>query len=68
MVRLGMSEMDAIRSGTVLAAELLGIPDVGSLKPGHRADIIAVAGNPLHNIDAFDNVTFVMKGGVVHKS
>lgn len=68
MVRLGMSEMSAIRSATVLAAELLGVPGIGSLGPGHRADIIALRSDPLRNIDAFEDVVFVMKGGVVHKS
>jgi imidazolonepropionase-like amidohydrolase len=65
MVRLGMTGMDTIRSATVLAAELLGVSDIGTLQPGHRADIIAVHGNPLRQIDVFDDIVFVMKDGVV---
>ena len=68
MVRLGMSEIDAIRSATTLAAQLLGLSDIGTIQPGRRADIIAVRGNPLRQIDAFDDVVFVMKDGVVYKN
>lgn len=68
MVRLGMSEMSAIRSATALAAELLGCSHIGVLERGYNADIIAVQGDPLRDIDLFENVVFVMKGGVVHKN
>jgi imidazolonepropionase-like amidohydrolase len=60
----GMNNMQAIQSGTSLAAEALGIADiVGTIQPGKEADIIAVDGNPLENISALWNVAMVMKAG-----
>jgi len=60
----GMSNMQAIQSGTSLAAEALDITDtVGTLQPGKEADIIAVDGNPLEDISALWNVAMVMKAG-----
>ena len=48
--------------------ELLGWSDrVGSIAPGHFADIVAVNGNPLTDISELEHITFVMKGGVVYK-
>ncbi len=45
----GMSPHEALRAGTIVAAEAVGIAaDTGSLEPGKAADIVAVAGNPLH--------------------
>lgn len=67
MVRYGMTPMAAIQAATVHAAELLGKPDIGALAPGKQADIIAVRGDPLSDIDLFANVSFVMKHGVIHK-
>lgn len=66
MTSLGMSNADAIRSATVVAAELLGV-DAGEIAPGKRADIIAVAGNPLEDISELQRVRFVMKSGTVYK-
>ncbi|MCC7127134.1 MAG: amidohydrolase family protein [Acidobacteria bacterium] len=64
----GQSPMDAIVSATSLAAESMGIQnETGSLTPGLQADIIAVAGDPLQDIEALRRVTFVMKGGIVYK-
>ena len=64
-----MSPLDAIRTATVNAAELMDIADqAGTLEPGKWADVIAVAGNPLENIRLLEDVRFVMKGGVVIKS
>jgi imidazolonepropionase-like amidohydrolase len=64
----GQKPMDAIIGATSLAAESLGLgKTIGSLAPGYEADIIAVAGNPLEDIAALRNVTFVMKGGQVYK-
>ena len=64
-----MSPLDAIRSATRAAAELLGWADrVGSLEPGKLADIIAVRGNPLDDIRALEQVAFVMKDGEVVKN
>lgn len=69
MVRYGMTPMEAIRSATVVASELLGWRDrVGSIAPGTFADLIAVSGDPLDDISLLEDVTFVMKGGAVVKS
>jgi imidazolonepropionase-like amidohydrolase len=65
--RSGMSEIEAIRTATLNAADLLGLDDRGILKPGMLADIVAVKGNPLEDIRALQSVTFVMKGGVIYK-
>jgi imidazolonepropionase-like amidohydrolase len=68
-VKLGMTPMDAIRTATVNAADLLGWSDrVGSLEPGKYADIVAVDGDPLQDITALQQVKFVMKGGMVYKN
>jgi len=68
MVQYGMTPLAAIQAGTMNAAELLGWPDqVGELKAGLLADIVAVPGNPLTNISVLTKVAFVMKGGVVYR-
>lgn len=67
MVHYGMAPMAAIQAATAHAAELLGKTDLGALVPGNQADIIAVRGDPLSDINLFANVSFVMKGGVIHK-
>jgi imidazolonepropionase-like amidohydrolase len=62
----GQKPMDAITSATSLAAESLGIGDrVGTIAAGYEADIIAVDGDPLRDINALSHVSFVMKGGRV---
>ncbi len=64
MVDLGMDPMQAIKSGTSIAAELLGMKDrVGSITKGKLADIIAVPGDPLSDIHQLERVDFVMKDG-----
>jgi len=66
--RLGMSSIDAIRSATSLAAELLGVAgEAGTLEAGKRADVIAVPGDPLADVASLTSVDFVMKGGDVHR-
>lgn len=66
IVALGMPPIDAIRSQTVNAAELLGWSDrVGAIAAGRFGDVIAVDGDPLADISRLRHVTFVMKGGVV---
>jgi imidazolonepropionase-like amidohydrolase len=66
MVKLGMKPLDAIRSATVNAAELLGWSSrAGALQPGFWADLIAVEGNPLEDVSTLEHVKFVMKGGQV---
>src|SRR3954449_8996200 len=68
MVKFGMSPMDAIKSATSRAAELLEMKgEIGVIAPGAYADIVAVAGDPLANVDALKNASFVMKDGSVFK-
>jgi imidazolonepropionase-like amidohydrolase len=68
MVELGMTAMQAIRSATVVAAELIGWGDrVGAIEPGMFADLIAVEGDPLDRVDALTDVAVVIKGGEVLK-
>lgn len=68
MVAAGMTPMQAIRSATTVAAELLGQEqDFGSVQAGRFADIIAVRGDPLQRIGELEQVIFVMKGGVIHR-
>jgi imidazolonepropionase-like amidohydrolase len=67
-VRLGQSPMAAIVSATKTAAEIIGWSDrVGTVEAGKLADLIAVAGDPLRDISELEHVTFVMKGGIVHR-
>lgn len=66
MVSAGIEPWDAIRAGTIVAAELLGIErEIGSLSVGKAADIVAIRENPVDDITTLERVSFVMKGGVV---
>src|ERR1700688_658678 len=68
-VNYGMTPMQAIRSATSMASELLGWKDkVGTIEPGKWADLVAVSGDPLKDISELSRVKFVMKAGVVYKS
>lgn len=68
MVEAGMPAMAAIKAATIIAADLLSMTDkIGSIEKGKLADIIAVDGDPLSDIKAMKNVTFVMKEGTVYK-
>ncbi len=68
MTKFGMSPMDAIKAATSKAAELLDMKgELGVIAPGAYADIIAVPGDPLANIEALKQVSFVMKDGSVFK-
>ncbi|GAC1651608.1 MAG: amidohydrolase family protein [Gemmatimonadaceae bacterium] len=68
MVKYGMTPMQAIKSGTAVAARLLDQQDnFGSIAPGKYADIIAVDGDPLKDIGELQRVTFVMKNGTIYK-
>ena len=68
MVRYGMTPMQALQSATLSAAQLMRWQDrVGSIAAGKSADIVAVQGDVLANLQALENVGFVMKGGVVYK-
>ena len=64
-----MTPMQAIQSATTNAADLLGhSKEVGSIKPGKFADVVAVSGDPLQDISLLERVDFVMKNGEVYKS
>ena len=68
MVKEGMSPVAVLKADLLNGAKLLGWEgQIGSLEPGYLADVIAVTGDPLENIEVLGNVTFVMKGGAVHK-
>jgi imidazolonepropionase-like amidohydrolase len=68
MVQFGMKPLAALQAGTLNGAKLLGWEgQIGAIKPGYLADIVAVDGNPLEDISALQRVTFVMKGGTVYK-
>lgn len=67
-VNIGMSEMEALRAGTIDAAEAGGFAEeTGSIAPGKAADIVAMAESPLDQISAVLDVRFVMRDGVVFK-
>jgi imidazolonepropionase-like amidohydrolase len=69
MIDAGMTPMDAIKSATISAAELLGVQQqLGSIEINKLADIVAVEGNLLKDAKAFGKIVFVMKDGVVYKS
>jgi imidazolonepropionase-like amidohydrolase len=67
-VKYGQTPMQAIRSATISAAELIGHEkEIGSLEPGKWADLIAVQGDPLQDVRVLENVPFVMKEGKIYK-
>ncbi|MES1262504.1 MAG: amidohydrolase family protein [Acidobacteriota bacterium] len=68
MVKLGMKPVDALKAGTSVNAELLGVSKMlGTLETGKTADVVAVPGDPGKDITATQRVLFVMKEGVVYK-
>jgi imidazolonepropionase-like amidohydrolase len=68
MVQYGMPAADVLRADLLNGARLLGwAGEIGELKAGFYADVVAVAGNPLEEISALNKVDFVMKGGVVFR-
>jgi imidazolonepropionase-like amidohydrolase len=61
-----MKPLAVLQADLLHGAKLLGWEgQIGELKPGYLADVIAVKGNPLEDISATQHVTFVMKGGVI---
>ena len=66
MVRYGMKPLAALQADLINGAKLLGWQgQIGELKPGYYADIVAVPGNPLDDISVCEHVSFVMKNGAV---
>jgi imidazolonepropionase-like amidohydrolase len=68
LVRNGISPIRALRAATSTAAEMLQRDDLGVLAVGKAADLVAMPGNPLQDIDVTGRVDFVMKQGTVYKS
>jgi imidazolonepropionase-like amidohydrolase len=67
MVEAGMPALEAIKSATIVAAEVLGMSDkIGTIEAGKLADIVATDDNPLRNIKTMEKVSFVMKEGLVY--
>jgi len=67
MVTWGMTPLQAIQAATVGASDALARPDVGGLAVGQWGDMIAVTGDPLHDVTLLQNIQVVIKGGVVVK-
>jgi len=68
MVKFGMSSLAVLQADLIHGAKLLGWDgQMGALEPGYFADVIAVPGDPLQDVSVLQNVSFVMKGGVVYK-
>ena len=68
MVKYGMAPVAVLQADLIHGAKLLGWEgQIGSLEAGYFADVIAVAGDPLQDVTVLQNVSFVMKGGVVYK-
>jgi imidazolonepropionase-like amidohydrolase len=66
MVRFGMKPLAVLQADMINGAKVLGWEtEIGQLKPGYYADIVAVPGNPLDDITSVEHVTFVMKAGVI---
>ncbi len=67
MVEWGMTSLQAIQAATINTAELFGLSNTGMIKKNYEADIIGVKGNPLKDITILENVSFVMKDGIIVK-
>jgi imidazolonepropionase-like amidohydrolase len=68
LVAAGMKPLDALKAGTSLDAELLGLKDLGTLEVGKIADLVAMPGDPSKDIRMTEKVMFVMKEGVVFRN
>jgi len=68
LVKFGMTPMQAIKSATTVASSLLDMSGkVGEISPGAFADIVATNNDPLKDISSLENISFVMKDGIVCK-
>jgi imidazolonepropionase-like amidohydrolase len=67
MVERGMTPLQAVQASTLVAAELLGRPDLGTLEPGACADLVALAEDPLKDITALQRLSAVVKAGAVFR-
>jgi len=68
MVRFGMTPLQAIQAATINSAKLLKQDaNLGQIKAGFLADIVAVQGNPLNDVSVLENVSFIMKDGHIYK-
>jgi imidazolonepropionase-like amidohydrolase len=68
MVQYGMKPIDVLKADLLHGARLLDWEqEIGVLKHGYKADIIAVPGNPIEDIRVLGQVSFVMKGGVIYR-
>ena len=63
----GMDALEAIRAATINAADLARLDDRGVIEVGRFADLVAVPGDPIANIELMEQVAFIMKGGVIYK-
>ena len=69
LVRGGMTPLQALQAATMNGAALLNWSDsIGTIEPGKLADIIAIDGDPIQNINAIEKVVFVMKDGMTFKN
>ncbi len=68
LIANGMAPADALLAATRNAADLIGdSDDIGAVKAGHYADLVAVSGDPMQTPDLFEHIDFVMKGGAVYR-
>jgi imidazolonepropionase-like amidohydrolase len=69
LVDLGMPPIDALRAGTSVDAQLLGLQNkIGTLESGKLADVVVIPGDPIQNIRQVEKITFVMKEGVIYRN
>ncbi|PCI47143.1 MAG: amidohydrolase [Alphaproteobacteria bacterium] len=68
LVDYGMSRADSLRAATITGAELMGMhQELGQVREGYLADLIAVGGDPLRDFDVLKNIRFIMKDGVIYQ-
>ena len=62
----GLGAAGALRSATSVAAKLLGLPDIGGLRPGSRADLVVVRGDPTASLPRDPDIRLVVRDGIEH--